>query len=65
MIIKTVRPTHSGGSEQVEKSDFAEQQIGLLNTKAFPSQQEISIHSYLVDGRFNLIEIQFGLHHDR
>ena len=37
----------------------------VQKTKYSRSQQEISITSYLVDGRLNVIEIRFGLHHER
>ena len=64
MTNKTLQPAASGKGKRAERSDLAVQQIRSFCSKASSVQKEISITSYLVDGRLNVIEIQFGVHHE-
>ena len=62
MTSKTFRPATSGKGERAGTDNFAWQQLSLHNSKTPQHEQQLSITSYTVDDRLNVINLNLGPH---
>ena len=62
MTSKTFRPATSWEGERVGTDNFAWQQLSVHNSKTPQLEQQLSITSYTVDDRLNVIKLNLGPH---